>query len=420
MMDRQADETVGGGSVHTTGGSPSGRRALVQGIAALLVLAAGLALAWGLLRGGEDVGRRPPPERAARLVEVIRAAPGGHTVTVTAWGEVLPARQLTVRPRVSGRVMALGDGVEPGAVLPAGATLLRLDPADYRLAVERARSELTRARADLALEQGRQAVARREYELLGEKVDDAERRLILRQPQLQTAQAAVASAEADLADARLNLARTTIVAPFEALVLSREVSPGAEVSASTALAELVGVDTWWVELQVPAGALRWIRFPEGETPGSAVALSHQGVWPGGVTRTGRVLRLRGDLADQGRLARVLVAVDDPVARSEDAAGSPRLLLGAFMRAEVRGLAVDGSVALEPQWLHGDDTVWIMDDDGELEIRPVAVAYRDTQRVLVTGGIESGERIVTSQLSTPVAGMPLRAAGEAVGERAGGG
>ncbi|MBA1149559.1 efflux RND transporter periplasmic adaptor subunit, partial [Ectothiorhodospiraceae bacterium WFHF3C12] len=379
----------------------------------------GLALAWGLLGGEEDVGRRAPPERSARLVEVVPAVPRSHTVSVTAWGEVLPARRLDLRPRVSGRVMALGDGFEPGTVVSAGTPLLRLDPQDYRLALERARSALTRAKADLALEQGRQAVARREFELLGEDVEDAERGLILRQPQLQTAQAAVTSAEADLSDARLDLERTTIEAPFDALVLARDVSPGTEVSASSTLAELVGVDTWWVELQVPAGALRWIRFPDEGGAGSPVTLSYQGVWPEGTTRAGRVLRLRGDLADQGRLARVLVAVEDPLARGDEAAGRPRLLLGAFMQAEIAGRSLDGAVAMEPQWLHAGDTVWIMNDAGELEIRPVEVAYRDTRRVLVTGGIGRGERIVTSQLSAPVAGMPLRAAPADGGDRASG-
>lgn len=414
MMDRQRDQAAGGRSAFEEGGRSPRARAAFQALAALLVLAGGLTVAWLLLSGGEDVGRRAPPERAARLVEVVPAAPGRHAVTVTAWGEVMPAQRLTLRPRVAGRVVSQGEGFEPGAVVPESAPLLRLDAADYRLAVEQAQSALTRAEADLALEQGRQAVARREYQLLGEDVGEAERRLILRQPQLQTAQAAVAAAEADLADARLNLARTTIEAPFDALVLAREVALGTEVTASTALGELVGIDTWWVELQVPAGALRWLRFQDRDRPGSTVTLSYQGVWPEGVTRRGRVLRLRGDLAAQGRLARVLVAVDDPLARDGGADDRPKLLLGAFMRAEVEGEVLENAVALEPQWLHSDDTVWIMNEAGELEMRPVDVAYRDTRRVLVTGGIGAGDRIVTTQLSTPVAGMPLRAAGNARG------
>lgn len=399
--------SAGGGAGGARNGPGSSRRGLLQAVLALLALAAGSTAAWFLLTGGEDVGRRPAPERAARLVQVVSAEPASHTVTVTAWGQVIPARSLTVRPRVGGRVAVLGKRFEPGEVLAAGELLVQIDPRDYELAVARAQSELTRAQADLALEQGRQAVARREYELLGQDVNQAERDLILRQPQLKTARAAVKSAEADLADARLALERTRVEAPYDALVLSREVSVGSEVATSTNLAELAGVATWWVELQVPVGALQWIRFPDGDTEGSTVTLDYEGVWPGDTTRTGRALRLRGDLEEQGRLARVLVAVDDPLARQAANAGKPRMLLGAFMKAEVRGRAIDASVALEPQWLHTGNTVWIMDDGGELVMRPVDVAYRDARRVLVTGGIRPGERIVTSQLSAPVEGMPLR-------------
>lgn len=382
-------------------------RGLMQALFCLLVLLVGVGIAWLFLGTAEDAGRQRPVERSKRLVEVQIAEQKAHTVTVTAWGQITPSRSLILTPRVSGRITAMASSFEAGSVLNAGASLLQLDPRDYELAVTRARSTLTQAQAELALEQGQQAVAQREYELLGEDVSDAERGLILRRPQLDTAQASVASAEADLEDARLDLQRTDIKAPFEALVLSRDVAEGAEVSTSTTLAELVGVKTWWVELSVPVNALKWLQFPEEDRPGSSVTLRYESVWPSDVTRQGRIVRLLGQLEEGGRMAQVLVAVDDPLARLPGSEDQPRLLLGAYIRGEVQGRAIEDAVALRPEWVHSDNTVWLMDDNGELVMRKVSIVYRDAERVLVTGGVEDGDRIVTSQISVVTEGMPLR-------------
>ncbi|BES70597.1 hypothetical protein RE428_16150 [Marinobacter nanhaiticus D15-8W] len=382
-------------------------RGLMQVLVCLIVLVLGGGIAWLFLGTADDAGRQQPAERSKRLVEVQVAERQPHTVTVTAWGQVTPSRSLNLTPRVSGRVTELARDFEAGSVLAAGEQLLQLDAQDYELSLTRARSALTQAQADLTLEQGQQAVAQREYELLGEDVSDAERALILRRPQLDTARAVVASAEADLADARLDLQRTEIQTPFEALVLSRDVAEGAEVSTSTTLAELVGVKTWWVELSVPVNALKWLSFPGQGSEGSTVTLRYESVWPSHVTRQGRVVRLLGQLEEGGRMAQVLVAVDDPLARLPGNEDQPRLLLGAYIRGEIQGRTIEGAVALQPEWIHANNTVWLMDENDGLAMRKVDIAYRDAERVLVTEGIEDGDRIVTSQISVVTEGMPLR-------------
>ncbi|MFE8072526.1 efflux RND transporter periplasmic adaptor subunit [Marinobacteraceae bacterium S3BR75-40.1] len=401
-MYRHSDpmETQGGEVRQKAPGK--GRHALFG----VLVLCAGVALTAYLFMSSGQVGTREPPQRSARLVDVVPVSVAPHRVSVTAWGTVTPSRSLALKPRVSGRVETLGAHFEPGSLLEQGELLARLDDTGYRLALQRARADLTRARSDLALEQGQQAVAKREYELLAESASDAERALMLRQPQLQTAQANVAAAQADLEDAQLALDYTRIDSPFDALVLSREVAEGAEVTTGTTLAELVGIHTWWVELSVPASALQWIQFPGPERAGSAVTLYHDGVWGPGQTRSGHVVRLLGDLQESSKMARVLVAVQDPLGRTADTTG-PQLLLGSFLRAEIQGRSLPDSVALEPAWVRGDDSVWLMDAKDRLRIQPVTIAYRDKQRVLVRTGLSEGDRIVTSKLSVPSEGMPLR-------------
>lgn len=391
--------------------NPSRARTATHALLGLALLATGGGVAWLMMGTTADVGQREPPERAARLVEITTAQPGRHEVTITAWGEIRPARSLSLEPRVAGRIAEISPRFEAGNIVTADETLIRLDRTDRQLALERARTALTQAEADLALERGEQAVARREFELLDrEEVSDAERALMLRQPQFERARADVEAAQTDVTDARLALERTMIDAPFDALVRSEDVAIGAEVATGEELARLVGLERWWVELAVPVTALQWLRFPGPNQEGSEVALHYDGVWSPDVQREGRLLRLLGDLEEDGRLARVLVEVDDPLARGASANG-PRLLLGGFMQARIRGRALDDAFALDPDWLHGGDTVWLMDANDELVMREVTVAYRDAERALVTGGLAAGDRIVTTRLTTPAEGMPLRVGDE---------
>ncbi len=403
----QAIETRERNKMNQTGTrSRLGRRlaALLPALGVLVVAAAVVAY----LMGSVTQAERKRPQREARLVEVSTISPADHAITIEAWGTVQAARSVALQSQVGGEVQAIGDNFEPGAQVKMGDLLIRIDPSDYQLAVRRARSEQTRVRAELALEEGRRAVAEQEFALLETAVTDEQRKLMLREPQLETVRAAVAAAEAAVAEAELNLKRTELRAPFDALVLARGADLGTRVTTGTAIATLAGTDAYWIELAVPASALRWITIP-----GATVRLYHEPVWGAGVHREGRVIRLRGDLDDKGRMARLLVEVSDPIGSRQNSE-APRLLLGGFVRGEIEGHALDGVFAVERAWLRDGDTLWVMDDAAQLSIRPVEVVYRGANHVYVRDGLKPGERIVTSDLAVPAEGMALRAAGEPAG------
>lgn len=372
-----------------------------------VVLVAALAVTYLML--SSTSARRAPPVQEARLVEVTTVSPKTTRITVEAWGTVQAARQVKLQSQVAGEVKRTGEMFEPGAHISKEELLLQIDPADYQLAVRQRRADLTKARADLALEEGRRAVAKQEFELLSQETGATEeqRSLMLREPQRETARAAVAAAEAALAEARLDLARTTVKAPFNALVLDRQVNTGTRVSNGAELATLVDTDTFWVELAVPAASLRWLDLPADGQPGSEVLLYQEQVWGKQRSRVGRVIRLRGDLDEKGRMARLLVAVDDPLSLQDSE--QPSLLLGAFVRAEIAGRELPDVLALERGWLRDDDTLWIMNHENKLVIRQLQPLYSSSSHVYVHDGIEPGERIVTSELAVPVDGMPLRTA-----------
>ena len=114
---------------------------------------------------------------------------------------------------------------------------------------------------------------------------------------------------------------------------------------------------------------------------------------------------------QGRMVELLIEVADPLALAEQSAGQPKLLLGSYVRVEIAGATLPRAAMIERDLIRDGDQVWIMDDQGNLDIRPVEIAFRARDHVLVIAGVDTGEKLVTSNLPSPVQGMALRIMGE---------
>lgn len=370
----------------------------------ILVLALSLAvLGVGAFAAIRFVQTRPsppqkPPARIAPLVEVMTVHASRETAVIQTMGTVTPARQINIKAEVTGTIREVAARFLPGGTVPGGGVLVRLDPEDFRLAVAAKEAALASATADLELEFGQQEVARHEWALLNRTDPITNKKpLALRKPQLAQARAKVRQAETALDQARLDLRRTTVTAPFTALILEKNVDLGSRVSNTDTLATLVDAREYWVEATAPVDRLAWIALPTDDAPGARVLIRSQA---SGAEREGRVLHLRGDLEDQGRLARLLVSLPRPLETSP----AP-MLLGEYVRLAIDGRKLDNVIRLPRVALREGDTVWVV-RDASLDIRPVNVAWRDTDTVLVTAGLASGDVVVTSELATPIQDMPL--------------
>lgn len=390
-------------------------RFLVNYLLPLTALLAGIALTFYLLKTSPEAKPRKRPPMAT-LVEVKTVAGDNQQTILTAMGEIIPARQVSLKPRVSGEVVSVSSEFVPGGFFSEGKTALGIDRTDYELVLAQLESDARKAESDLILEMGSQRIASREFSLLGESVTSEEKALILREPQLAKLEAARSYAQSRLAKARLDLERTDITIPFNAVVMDKQVELGAKVNESTILAELVGTDSFWLRLTLPVDKLRWIEIPESSgQPGSRVTIFS----PGGgeqSTRTGTVIRLEPSLEEQGRMARLLINIDDPLSLTPENRTKPKLLLGSYVTAEISGKTIDHGILLDRKYLRDNDTVWLMNEEGLLEIRPVKVLFRERNHVIVNTGIDSGDRIVTSSLTAPIAGTPLRLPGDNGGQK----
>jgi len=388
----------------------STRSTLLKVVLPVVIIAAGVMGMRVLV-----LARHAPPkvvrETPGALVEVMTVAPADHPVTVFATGTVTAAQEAAITPEVSGRVVGLAPNMVAGGFLRAGEPLFEIEATDYRLALERARAAVAKAELDLATVASQADVARREWQQLADQGGAPPNPLVLHEPQLANARATLASAKAAQAQAELDLERTRVTAPFDCVVRSEQVDLGQYLRAGAEVARVAGTRRAEVVVPLPLEELVHLRVPRtfaGNAPGEAGS-------PATLTLTvdgqrfewsGRVVRALGEVDPAGRMARVVVAVDDPYGL-RGRADRPALALGLFVEAELRGDMLAQVFAIPRSALRDNHTVWLADDGGHLAIRPVEVARRERDQVLVAGGLTAGDRVVLTALSGAANGMALR-------------
>ncbi|MBC2838324.1 efflux RND transporter periplasmic adaptor subunit [Robiginitalea sp. SC105] len=375
-----------------------------------LAILGGAALVTLLIYSTEPTAQREAATRqTAMLVETVPAEAGTFTPVLSATGSVRAVEDVQLSSMVAGPVVRRDPSFAPGGFVSEGEILLQINRADFQNVLELRRSELMQAQTDLNVEMGRQKVAEQDLALVGgDSLSPEERELVLRKPQLQAIQARIKAAEAAVSQAQLNLDRATVRAPFDAHILTQNVTVGSQVSPGDNIGRLVGTHAYWVELTVPVTHLRWLEFPRDGQEGARVIIRNRSVWDPEAVREGRLFRQVGALDAQTRLARVLVEVRDPLARNAPP-GTPPLMIGSFVDCQIEGRPMEEMVRISRDYLRSNNTVWV-NEDGKLSVRDVTVVLTDMNYAYISGGLGGDDQVVTTNLSTVTDGIALRTEG----------
>lgn len=389
-------------------------RVLFSTMVCFVILAGGVAAVVVINQTEPIAEKKNLSRKSSALVETIRAERGTFRPRINVLGTVQSAQQISLSPRVSGQVLELSPNFVPGGMVEQGALLVRLDPADFENALSISLSELRQAEASMEIELARQRLAEKELNLLAGSIDETNRGLVMREPQIASIRAEVSAAEAAVERAKLDLERTRIFAPFDAHVLSRSVDIGSQVGLGDDLGQLVGLEEYWIMAAVPVRSLRWIEFADDSAPPSndelsqpnsqsRVILRNSELWGPDVQREAVLSKLIGTVDQQTRLARVLIRVKDPLSRNSDL---PPLIINTMIDTEIEGRPIANVIRLNREFLRDQDTVWVMKDE-KLEIRRPQIEFRDAQYAYIVEGLEAGEEVVTTTLATVVEGIGLK-------------
>ena len=317
--------------------------------------------------GGEGGG---PP---AMPVEVVIARADTVVDAILATGQIEAMQSVELRPDIEGRIN--GILVREGALVSRGQALFKVD--DEELKAEVARAEAER---DLA----RQALTRTR-ELLDQKASS--------QSELERAEAASRSTEAQYQLLKVRLDRTTVRAPFTGVAGQRRVSLGDYVTTSDPLMVLQTVSPHRAVFQVPE------RYADQLEVGQRVTFRVAAL-------PGREFAGRVDFVDPvvqlpGRTITVKAQVPNP--RRELQAG---MFIEARLATDVRPDAVViAEDAVLP--LQGSNFVWVV-NDGKATRRQVELGVRTPGFVEARSGVEAGEQVVVGGQERLGEGAPAAA------------
>lgn len=353
---------------------------------------------------------RKPPEQVpveipAFLVEAKEATAEAVSFIVKSQGNVVPRNKTALSAQVSGQVVSLSDVFIAGGTFKKGDVLATLEQDDYRTDLKLAEAELAQAQAALQEEIARGKVAEQEWRSVSSV---APPELGLRKPQLAKEQANVKAAEAKLERAKRNLARTQITAPYNGIVVERNIDLGQFVSMGAVLGTVYSTDTAEVRLPITDSDLMFINIAGQSNDGAPVSLTAS---VGGVKRTweGKLVRSEGILDTGSRVVYAIVEVQDPY-NLKSSHNAP-LRFGQFVEAEITSRQNEELVVLPRSILRLDNTVLTVNDNREIEIKPVEVARTTAKEVFIRSGIEHGSLVVRSAVPNPYNGMKVRLPGD---------
>ena len=373
----------------------------------LALIGAAGAGAWYLMNTGPTVERNSSP-RPAPIVEAVEVEWGEFRRVAEAFGPVIPSREVTIIPEVTGRIVEIHPNLQAGGVVSKGEVLVRIDASDYKIALDQARNAVAEAEAALEVERGRQMVAEREWELFGKTLPDAEKAqaLALREPQIRQAEARIATARSAVEQAELELSRTEIRVPFDALVVEEQAEVGQRTAPGATIARLVGTESFWVRAALPVVRLGAVLEAAGE--GLPVRLYPESAGAEVLPAEGRLVRTLGNVDPEGRMAQLLVEVADPMRLASGSDSThPPLILDSYVRAELDGGVLPGAVTLPRKALRENKEVWVVDAEETLRVRDIVPLWQQREVVAVADVFEPGDRIVTSPISDLSPGMKVR-------------
>ncbi len=327
-------------------------------------------------RGGRGMrGPAPPVQAATATSESVPRY-------LTGLGTVTAANTVTVRSRVNGQLMAIH--FQEGQQVKAGDLLAEIDPSEFKVALAQAQGQLAKDRATLA--NARRDLAR--YQQLAKTNLVSRQELDTQQALVSETQGTIKADEAAVASAQLQLDWSRITAPIDGRVGLKQVDIGNQISSSDTTGIVVLTQTHPIDVvfTLPEGDISSIL--EAQKAGQTLSVA---AWD----RTNKQKLSDGALLSLDNQIDATTGTIKLKARfaNQDDRLFPNQFVNARMLVDTQHDAVViPSAAL--QMGNEGHFVWVLGDGNRVSKHLVTTGIQDSEKVVITGGLSAGDRVVT--------------------------
>ncbi|WP_035241749.1 efflux RND transporter periplasmic adaptor subunit [Desulfobacter vibrioformis] len=332
-------------------------------IVTLFLCAAGTALFFKTKPEKVSAGIDDPdagPVLSGMPVTITLIKPSSYPARITALGEAQPLWQSSVKARVGGAVLYISNQLQPGNLIKKGELIVKIDKTSFEAKVSETESQAAQCRLNLLKEEREAQEAQRNWKRSGIK-EAPSSSLVLRKPQLEASRAALKAAQDAVANAKQERSYTRISAPFDGIVLERQVNPGETLFSGDKICTLWGVQTMEVSVYVAAAQQELLGKEMEQMTVRLVSPQTGASWQA------RVVRDAQRLDSRSRLHTLFLQVKQPLDQT------PPLLPGTFVRAEMSGRDIPNLLCIPENALTQQGLIWFVDADnrlGSIQAQPV--------------------------------------------------
>ena len=359
----------------------------------LLIIAATFLIMTLIFSSSPKISKRTP-DIYTPVVHFIEAESGPINIPVNARGFLEPETEIQLSSKVSGTVIQITDKFAVGASFKKNDVLLKIDPAQLRMELHKAKANYEQTHlTELEINARLDAKAS-----LKNKKNLSE--LAKGTPQRAVAKANTEAAMAALKLAQHQLDNATLRAPFNGKVMMRAIQQHELLSPGKPIAKIYSSNAYIVRLSLTEEQLAFIDLTHSENSNIDVTIKHPG---SNTTWQGYVLRSEGYVSES-RLIHLIVKLLLPDSNDTK---STLPLPGTLVEAEILGKPFAGVVIIPIKALKSRNTIWILDNNNRLKIKPVTVIHRSPDRAFIQVDLADSNKIITSHLPSTTEGMKLK-------------
>lgn len=418
-------------------------RGAIQFILMIAVLAGSFIMMQRMIDGREEPGTRSFTRQgfAVDSSEITRA---DHRPSILVYGEVKTARNVDLRPLVSGEIVAVNSALSAGARINAGDLLVEIDPFDYEGAVLEAQANLAQAQGSIREIDARLASERAQLEgateqlalaktdlararllansgtLTSKQLDDRilivsqreqsvsqrENNIVITEAQREQQVANASRLEWKLREAERQLEQTKLYAPFSGIISNSDAEPGRSVNANDVVASIY--DDQALEAVFTLTNAQYGRMSADTDP--LIGREVNVIWTIGAfdySYTGYIDRIGATVAaDRGGV--------EVVARIEPADHSVQLRPGAFVEIIVPDRLYANSLKVPETSVYDQSHIFVIEDGKMLQRDIDILAFDGSDAIVVekdgTEPLKDGDRFMTTRLTQAADGAAVREPG----------
>lgn len=331
-------------------------------------------------RGAGGGARRPlaPVQAASATTQSV-------PYYLSGLGTVTAANTVTVRSRVDGQLMALH--FQEGEQVAAGALLAEIDPRPYQVA-------LTQAQGQLAKDQATLANARRDlnrYEKLAKTSLVSQQELDTQRSLVSETLGTIKADEGNVASAQLNLTYSRITAPIGGRVGLKQVDVGNYITSGDTTGLVVITETHPIDVVFSVAENNISQILKAQKSGQPLIVE---AWD----RSNKTLLTSGTLLSLDNQIDATTGTIKLKARfsNEDDTLFPNQFVNARLKVDtLQDAVVIPTAAL--QMSNDGHFVWVVNSDNKVSKKRVTAGLQDSQKVVISAGLEAGDRVVTDGL-----------------------